>query len=192
MTLARTEVTRCGSSWHRTLRSVLNKVRVRFGRLTGAESTVPEASALWTVSPNMVTAGENPLSAPLATATTPLFAISHITATDLFPIQVWQPRAGRDKNLPHWKAGVRQLHAAFGVTESRLARAVEYFSTLRIVATSTGIDGPGAISIERAAVLDEQLAAWQRINTAIYWHVLPSDDISTAHKLHDQRILNSL
>jgi hypothetical protein len=167
-------------------------VRVRSGRLTGAESTVPEASALWTVSPNMVTAGENSLRAPLATATAPLFAISHIAATDLFHIRTWQPRAGRDKNLPHWKAGVRQLHAAFGVTESRLARAVEYFTSLRIVATSPGIDSPGAMSMERATVLDEQWAAWQRINTAIYWHVLPSLDISTARQLEDQRILDSL
>ena len=118
-------------------------VRVRSGRLTGAESTVPEANALWTVSPNMVTAGEAPLNAPLATATTPLFATSRILATDLFPIHTWQPRAGRDENLPRWKAGVRRLHAAFGVTESQLAHAVQYFSNLRYGAISLDIDEPG-------------------------------------------------
>ena len=168
-------------------------VRVRSGRLTGAESTVPEASALWTVSPNMVTAGEAPLNAPLATATTPLFATSRILATDLFPIHTWQPRAGRDENLPRWKAGVRRLHAAFGVTESQLAHAVQYFSNLRYGAISLDIDEPGLhASIERAAALDEQWGAWQRINTAIYWHILPSVEVSTAHAQHDQRVLNTL
>jgi hypothetical protein len=141
----------------------------------------------------MVTDGEAPQTAPIATATTPLLATSRLLVKDLFPIHSWQPRAGRDEHFLSWKSGVRQLHAAFGVTDVQLAAAVQYYSKLRNIDTSTETDGPSTrASVERAAVHDNQWAAWQRINTAIYWHVLPSVNVETAHKLRDQRKLDTL
>ena len=40
--------------------------------------------------------------------------------------------------------------------------------------------------------LDAAVDAWQRINTAVFWHVLASVDLKTSYAPQDMRIVKSL
>jgi hypothetical protein len=144
----------------------------------------------------MVSVGEPAPRAGLgsnATAHSPLFATSTLLAKDLFPIEVWCPRSGRDQQYPKWEAGVRRLLYAFGVDEAELRSGMERVAHL--LQGANGISGGASatrLSAKEAAALDEECASWQRVNTALFWHVLPSLNVDTEHHLRDTRKIDTL
>ena len=85
-----------------------------------------------------------------------------------------------------WEGDLKLLAAAFGLTQEQLLDGVptlQSFSAMvkeRPAATRTKTP-------DLAAAFVEHHAQWLHINSAIYWHVLPSLDITGAHMLSDMR-----
>ena len=70
---------------------------------------------------NMVASRVDPLLSSHALAL-PFFAISPITASQLFPIVKWAPRTGRSADYASWWRNDQQLLHAFGLTAEQLDR----------------------------------------------------------------------
>ena len=124
----------------------------------------------------------------LRLSTTPFMATSPVPARDLFPVPVWRPRGGRDAAYAHWARGRKMLVAAFGVTEEELLKGCPVIS-----ATSASRSGVSAAAATRSAVRGGQggvpldAATYQAVSTAIYWHLLPSLDLTGPHHMRDER-----
>ena len=109
------------------------------------------------------------------TPDTPYLATLPMPEQHRFPIHRWRPRAGRTWDYEQWHVDVTKLYAAFG-------------TTLHQHATSQPVITPGSPPhIQQMAAL--RLGEWQQINTAIYWHVLPTIDIDGPMYLRDTRII---
>jgi hypothetical protein len=134
----------------------------------------------------------------------PLLATFPLKANDRFPISSYKPRRGRDGlTYERWRQDVRNLVSAFGLAEADLledgppsfanfARSASVSSPLvgkRLSYTEYDADGDDAAL---RAAYDAALARWYAVNTAIYWHVLPSLMIDDAYYLTDRCALNDL
>ena len=92
-----------------------------------------------------------------------------------------------------WERAKKQMLDAFDVTREELTKGpVDSSGTVKDEkAASTA--GPATRSVVQArmsAVAD--IEAFQAVNTAIFWHLLPSLDLSGPHSLRDERYVNSL
>ena len=127
--------------------------------------------------------GSSALSAP----TTPLLSTSAVPAQLLFPIARWRPRSGLTVQHHHFKRGVVQLFAAFGLAPEAMQ---EKAPAIRIHPHSSsepdGSGGSATVAAQTAA-----LNTWQRINTAMYWHIVPAIDITGPDYLEDLAFIDS-
>ena len=142
----------------------------------------------------MVAEDESTIDAlALPTVQFPLLATSAISSMQCFPIPGWRPRAKRTPEFVEWRRGVVQLAAALGVTEAQLNNMEPPIVRSTPRATRQGED---PVKVEEMREQQHQsqtaLAHWQRINTAIYWHVLPSIDIRGVNMRRDRRLIDAL
>ena len=141
----------------------------------------------------MVSLGETgPLTQQhLPAPTTPLLATSSVPPHQLFPVARWRPRSGLTVQHHHFKRGVVQLFAAFGLAPEAMQDKAPTIS-VSPRSSSSSQDAPGddaagtAVAAQTAA-----LSAWQRVNTALYWHIVPAVDITGPHYLEDLAALDS-
>ena len=147
--------------------------------------------------PNMVIGAQAELDAQgaHATATQPLLATSQIPQHLQFPLTKWRPRTGLTMTQFKWRRDVNRLLAAFGLQPSAV---LEEQPQIHVASPPSRTYPNTRIKTESDAA-DEQLVAdqtdkvarWQRVNTAIYWHVLPSIEIDGAHFLDDSATVDS-
>ena len=142
----------------------------------------------------MVTVGTDVgLPSELSTQTapnTPLLATSTVPTSLLFVVPRWRPRSGLTMAQHQFRRGAMQLFAAFGLAP---AEADSSPPTIALDASphtrrSAAMRPADADVRPQAAVLER----WQRVNTAIYWHLLPAVDISGPHYLDDLAAVDSL
>ena len=127
------------------------------------------------------------LSAP----TTPLLATSAVPAPQLFPVARWRPRSGLTVQHHQFKRGVVQLFAAFGLAPEAMQ---EQAPSIRVHphSSSSSASADKAGGVDAVAEQTAALHAWQRVNTALYWHLVPAIDITGAHCLEDLAFIDSL
>ena len=101
-------------------------------------------------------------------ATTPLLATSMIPLHQRYPITPWAPRTGRTSVYHQWRRNVGRLLAAFSLSWEDIQQdtPIAYIADIK----------PEAGAVTRARAADDALRteAWQRVNTALYWHIEPS------------------
>ena len=119
----------------------------------GVDPLVPEASITYATTP---------------TATTPLLATSMIPVHQRYPITPWAPRTGRTSAYHQWRRDVGRLLASFSLSWEDMQQDAPIAITTSIKSES------GATTRARATDDALRTEAWQRVNTALYWHVEPS------------------
>ena len=143
----------------------------------------------------MVTVGKPGLGLPQhATATQPLLATSAVPASLLFPIHKLQPRDGLTMGRHKFQRDALALLAAFGlppeaVNEGAPAIHVSPSSSSHNTRGSTG--DPAGDAGESLGSQQARLEAWQRVNTALYWHLLPAIDLDGPHYFEDSASVDS-
>ena len=119
----------------------------------------------------------------------PLLAICAIPTSQLFPIESWKPRAGRNAAFFKWYSGINQLFAAYGLTMEQLNESVPSAQGAQLKDRLRQTPEQAAAT---AASIRASINRWQRINTAIYWHVRPSLVITGPEFQKDTRFIDSL
>ena len=109
----------------------------------------------------------------------PLLITMPPTAAQRFPIHTWRCRNGRGPDFDKWEFNIHQLCEALGEPDI-LSMPVP------LIATPSQLTRESQAHVQRQAA---ELARYQRIITALHYHVLPSLDLSGSSELHDQRIL---
>jgi len=97
-----------------------------------------------------------------------------------------------------WYDAVLKLVAAFGMTPDELNDELVSDTLDSVSSPSTPGYSPfrGVVALRSAdgslrRLTAEELDHWKSVNTALYWHVLPSLNLDTAQKLSDVRKVNS-
>ena len=122
---------------------------------------------------------------PSTQAAAPLLAISPMRKEQTFPIARWRPRSGRTATFLQWRRDVHRLAQAFGLTIEQLSEPPPENAIPQLV-KGEGVQTRTAS--EQARIRQK----WLSINTAIYWHVEPSLDLSGPDQARDVRMLDSL
>ena len=140
----------------------------------------------------MVSLGESGLGLPQhAAATQPLLATSAVPATSLFPIHKLRPRDGLTMDRHKFQRDAAALMAAFGLPPEAIN---DNAPTIRVSPSSASRNNARGATASDLPSLQSQLghlAAWQRVNTALYWHLLPAIDLDGPHYLEDTATVNS-
>ena len=126
---------------------------------------------------------------------TPLLAVSPIPSKDLFPIPPWRARDGRGPAYDKWWRAVQSLLNAFDITVDRLGEhppANPSSAQASIVTRAKDEEDARAAEEQRSQEHARALDTWQRYNTAVYWHVLPSIIIDGVHERSDLATIDSL
>ena len=102
-----------------------------------------------------------------------------------------------DSAYPLWKAGVRRLLGAFGLDPDELHRAMAVYKRLSSMSRYADADDDASLALAPTALaeaerLDAAATEWQALNTAVFWHVLPSLDLITSPHPADTRKVESL
>ena len=113
-------------------------------------------------------------------ANTPIMATATLKDAERFPIPRWNPRTGRTQTYAKWEIAVRELFNAFNVDYATFAKA------------SPTIPSSNHHSFDDQVAAAAALDAWQRINTAIYWHVRASLVLEGPSLLVDMRRITSM
>ena len=122
-------------------------------------------------------------------------ATSAVPTPQLFPITKWAARSGRTAAHLQWWSGVRQLLAALSLTEDQID---EHPPSVPAIDTLITGYGGGVTRSARARAVRERMAAidaleaWQRVNTALYWHLRPSLLLTGPDALNDTRYFDTL
>ena len=142
----------------------------------------------------MVSQGSGLLSLTQPNAT-PLLAVAPISSSALFPIPKWRARAGRGESYDRWWRAVQQLLNALDVTVQQLGDEPPPMppSVKSQIVTRQEDESAARAAGELAwQQYEAALDHWQRVNTAIYWHVVPSLDLSGVHERGDTEVIDSL
>lgn len=115
-------------------------------------------------------------------ATTPLLATSMIPASQRYPITPWAPRSGRGPVYHQWNRDIGRLLAAFSLTWDDIQHDAPQPTNAKLEASLTR---------SRAAADVLELESWQRVNTALYWHVEPSLLLTGPDKARDERFIDA-
>ena len=123
--------------------------------------------------------GVDPQNASLSNNNLPLLASSSIAKDKLFPIPTWAPRSGRTAMFDEWRRGITLLCNAFGITTEQLyAHApIPPKPTSQVVTRQEEAKFQAAVN---------EYAQWVTIDTALYWHVLPSLDLRGVNMERDR------
>ena len=100
-----------------------------------------------------------------------------------YPITPWAPRSGRGPVYHQWCRDVGRLLAAFSLTWEDIHSDTPIASIAK--------EEAGASTRSRAANEALQVEQWQRINTALYWHVEPSLLLVGPDKARDERFIDA-
>ena len=140
----------------------------------------------------MVSLGDSGLGLPQhAAATQPLLATSAVPATSLFPVHKLRPRDGLTMDRHKFQRDAAALMAAFGLPPEAVH---DNAPTIRVSPSSASRNNARGAAASDLPSLQSQLghlAAWQRVNTALYWHLLPAIDLDGPHYLEDTATVNS-
>ena len=137
----------------------------------GAEITTPTSSA------------QTPLNAR------PLLATSDIAQHLRFPIPTWAVRGGRTMQHFLWEQSIVKLAAAFGLTPEHLLEDAPTLTSYTAQMAARPASTRAKVTVTED-MFNQHLLDWMAVNSAIYWHVLPSLDISGTHLLSDTRAVN--
>ena len=88
-----------------------------------------------------------------------------------------------------WERDITLLAAAFGLGTEQLTDSVPTLQSYTAMLKERPATTRGKAEDVTAAFAMHH-AQWLQFNTAIYWHVLPSLDITGAHMLSDMRALD--
>ena len=124
-----------------------------------------------------------------------LLATSALPSTRLFPIVVWAVRSGRTMAYHSWLSGVDQLLAALGLTRASIGESPPEIPTLEHLQALGGTRGTRAAynrAVQERLRSIDVFDAWQRVNTALYWHLRPSLKLAGSDALDDQRFIDTL
>ena len=127
-------------------------------------------------------------------ATTPLLATSPIPQHSLFPMTKWRPRTGLTMTQFKFKRDLHRLLAAFGLTPAALEEEppqIYVNSRSRPNRRNATADDDTDDDATSVAAQTSQLTRWQRVNTAIYWHLVPAIEIDGTHYLEDTATIDS-
>ena len=101
-----------------------------------------------------------------------------------------------DAAYPLWKAGVRRLLGAFGLAPGELQQALLIYRRLSSGRYADAeADVPAALTpaaLAEAERLDATASSWQSLNTAVFWHILPSLDLTSSPHPADTRKVEAL
>ena len=126
-------------------------------------------------------------------STTPLLATSPIPKAQLFPIPSWKPASGRNRDYHEFRRGVVQLANALGLSESQLSDAAPTIETLLRQSSVIVTRSEDKLALEAERVRCEGIIEqWQRVNTVLYWHMLPAILLEGASLRRHRRHLDSL
>ena len=137
----------------------------------------------------MVTAGGQETSNDkrrLQNSSGPLYASCAIP--NPFPIPPWDFRTKYSARFEQWWRGVKQLANAFDISEDRIFEDPPLLTDTFVVTRQTGEQAQAA-AVEKHRL---QLLEWQTINTALYWHVLPSLIFSGIYREHDLALADAM
>ena len=109
----------------------------------------------------------------------------------VFPLPSWHVHSGRTMQYHKWSAGIDELVAAFGLTAAELNENPPICTTPLPRSARMSKSEVARLTAEHLAQLDVR-ERWVRINTALYWHVLPSLSFDGPDYLKDHRYLVSL
>ena len=98
----------------------------------------------------------------------PLYTTSALLKGNQFPLPIWRPRSGRNIQYLQWLSELKKLLAALDVTEDFCTSSPPTDPQL-----TAGIRTKAELTA-RAAERDK----WLAISTTIFWHVLPSLDLT--------------
>lgn len=131
-----------------------------------------------------------------ASATTPLLATSTVPPQSLFPVHKLRPRDGLTMDRHKFKRDAFALLAAFGLAPAALDEDAPpiLISAVSTSAATRKVTHATDDRVAPAALQEQQdaLAAWQRVNTALYWHLVPAIDIDGPFYLQDSSHIDSL
>ena len=122
-----------------------------------------------------------------------LLATSAIPAAQLFPVSQWAPNSGLTPAFHRWRSSVSQLIAALDMSEDMVYEGPPPVLSLEELLSQHG-RGRASFALavtERLSAID-RLEAWQRINTALYWHLRPSLLLTGSDIITDTRYIDSL
>ena len=143
----------------------------------------------------MVSLGDSGLGLPQhAAATQPLLATSAVPATSLFPIHKLRPRDGLTMGRHKFQRDALALLAAFGLPPEAVNEeppAIRVSPSSSSSASRNNSVGAAAGDVPSLQAQQDHLAAWQRVNTALYWHLLPAIDLDGPHYLEDSALVDS-
>ena len=126
-----------------------------------------------------------------------LFAHTAIPVSRLLPIRKWRPRDGRNRAFLHWLEDIERVLAAFCLridcVNEEPPPASSYSSSLTASSISHVADATRAAAARAKGEQpeDARRRAWQRVNTSLYWHILPSILIDGPMEVQDSRLLAS-
>ena len=128
--------------------------------------------------------------AQLAQISTTLLVRNLPSKVETFPMARWNPRSGRGPPFHRWWTDVKMLLASLGCDESYLQSTHPTLSDLH--ATSSSMVTRSRDATVDAETLKAETDAYQRINTALYWQVRASLDISGPNSRQDDQYVNLL
>ena len=171
-------------SWDAHSRAVSSRARGGFTPVRGR----PDWLRRLEVVPCYMVSQGGELSSALALPNTPLLAVAPIPSKDLFPIPQWRVRDGRGLKYEKWWRAVQSLLNAFDITVERLGEQPPVnpsIATASIITRSKDEEEARAAEEQRSLEHAHALDVWQRYNTAVYWHVLPSLIVDGVHERSD-------
>ena len=178
-------------SWDAHSRAVSSRARGGFTPVRGR----PDWLRRLEVVPCYMVSQGGELSSALALPNTPLLAVAPIPSKDLFPIPQWRVRDGRGLKYEKWWRAVQSLLNAFDITVERLGEQPPVnpsIATASIITRSKDEEEARAAEEQRSLEHAHALDVWQRYNTAVYWHVLPSLIVDGVHERSDLATIDSL
>jgi hypothetical protein len=132
----------------------------------GVDPLVPEANITYATTP---------------TATTPLLATSMMPVHQRYPVTPWAPRTGRTSVYHQWRRDVGRLLASFSLSWEDVQQDAPIASIAGIRSETSSVATDEAL----------RTAAWQRVNTALYWHVAPSLLLVGPDRVRDERFVDA-
>lgn len=87
-----------------------------------------------------------------------------------FPLKDWRPRDGRSVTYEEWELGIYRLCKALGIAYEDIGNGPPTTQH----ATAQTPQSPNPYSPFQSEEQGADLATWQKLNTSLYWHVLPS------------------
>ena len=114
----------------------------------------------------------------------PQFATTSIAKINLFPIPQWILRSGRNEQFDNWHRHALGMFAAWNINKQQI---YETSPTLPATPQQPTREAKSTHDALVAQIWEE----WRQINTAIYWHLVPSLVVQGVERTTDLEIIDS-